>query len=70
VSFRTRLTLFFLLIVVAPMLGVGLLVAELQRQSQIDEADARLSTALHTARTVYQGALRSVRCATRTGWPI
>jgi len=56
VSFRTRLTLFFLLIVVAPMLGAGLLVAELQRQSQIDEADARLSTALHTARTVYQDA--------------
>ena len=45
-SFRTRLTLFFVLIVVLPMVAVGVLVTQLGAESRTGKADVRLSEAL------------------------
>ena len=42
-SFRTRLTTFFLLIVIVPMIGVGALVLRLINDSQQAKVEARAS---------------------------
>jgi len=55
VSFRGRLALFFLLIVAIPIAAIAVLVAEVTRDSNAGKADARLSTALTTALSVYEG---------------
>jgi diguanylate cyclase (GGDEF)-like protein len=57
-SFRARLTSFFLLIVVVPMIGVGLLVFNLINQSRDGKADARANGLASAAASVYrsQGA--------------
>jgi diguanylate cyclase (GGDEF)-like protein len=52
-SFRTRLTSFFVLIVVLPMIGVGLLVFKLIGQSEQGKADARASGLASAAASVY-----------------
>jgi diguanylate cyclase (GGDEF)-like protein len=52
-SFRTRLTLFFVLIVVVPMIALAVLVSELSRESRTGKADARLSSSVQTALAVY-----------------
>jgi diguanylate cyclase (GGDEF)-like protein len=62
-SFRTRLTLFFLLIVVLPMIAVAVLVSELSRESRTGKADARLSSSVQTALAVYGDELRQSRRA-------
>jgi diguanylate cyclase (GGDEF)-like protein len=54
VSFRGRLALFFLLIVVIPIAAIALLVVDVTRDSQDGKADARLSTGLTTALQVYE----------------
>ena len=56
-SFRARLALFFLLIVVIPVAAIALLVVEVTRDSQAGKADARLSTGLTTALSVYERAV-------------
>src|SRR5881275_460281 len=48
-SFRTRLTSFFILIVVIPMLAVGFLVFRLISDSEQGKADARASGVASTA---------------------
>jgi diguanylate cyclase (GGDEF)-like protein len=53
-SFRGRLTLFFLLIVVLPMVAVAVLVAQVTTQSRNGKADARLAAGLQTALSVYR----------------
>ena len=53
-SFRGRLALFFLLIVVIPIAAIALLVIDVTSDSQEGKADARLSTGLTTALTVYE----------------
>jgi diguanylate cyclase (GGDEF)-like protein len=53
-SFRGRLALFFLLIVVIPVAAIALLVVNVTRDSQSGKADARLSTAVSTALSVYE----------------
>ena len=53
-SFRGRLALFFLLIVVIPIAAIALLVIDVTSDSQEWKADARLSTGLTTALTVYE----------------
>ncbi|HEY2769354.1 MAG TPA: diguanylate cyclase [Solirubrobacteraceae bacterium] len=53
-SFRTRLTSFFLLIVVVPMIGVGLLVFNLINQSRDGKADARANGLASAAASVYE----------------
>jgi diguanylate cyclase (GGDEF)-like protein len=53
-SFRTRLTSFFILIVVVPMIAVGFLVFRLISDSEQGKADARASGLLTAATRVYQ----------------
>ena len=53
-SFRTRLTSFFLLIVVIPMLAVGFLVFRLIGDSQQGKADARANGAATAAASLYE----------------
>ena len=55
-SFRTRLTSFFVLIVVVPMAAVGFLVFRLIDDSQSGKADARAAGVASTAASVYQRA--------------
>jgi len=53
-SFRTRLTSFFVLIVVTPMLAVGFLVFRLISDSQEGKADARANGLATAAASLYQ----------------
>ena len=53
-SFRGRLALFFLLIVVIPIAAITLLVVDVTNDSQDGKADARLSTGLTTALEIYE----------------
>jgi diguanylate cyclase (GGDEF)-like protein len=55
-SFRTRLTSFFVLIVVVPMAAVGFLVFRLIDDSQSGKADARASGVASAAASVYSNA--------------
>ena len=65
-SFRLRLTLFFLIIVVLPMVALAVLVSQIAADSESGKADARLSAQLRTATTVYEGAAEdSARVARR-----
>jgi diguanylate cyclase (GGDEF)-like protein len=54
VSFRGRLTLFFLLIVVVPMVAVAVLVTQVTSESESGKADARLDAGLETALARYR----------------
>jgi diguanylate cyclase (GGDEF)-like protein len=56
VSFRLRLTLFFVLIVVVPMVALAVLVSQIAADSESGKADARLGAGLRTATTVYESA--------------
>src|SRR3954452_19540491 len=53
-SFRTRLTSFFVLIVVIPMLAVGFLVFRLISDSQEGKADARANGVATAAASLYE----------------
>src|SRR5215211_692476 len=53
-SFRGRLTLFFLLIVVLPMIAVAVRVTQIVTESTNGKADARLAEGLDSALTVYR----------------
>src|SRR5215217_6928348 len=53
-SFRGRLTLFFLLIVVLPMIAVAVLVMQIVTESTNGKADARLAEGLDSGLTVYR----------------
>jgi diguanylate cyclase (GGDEF)-like protein len=67
-SFRGRLTLFFLLIVVLPMIAVAVLVTQVTTQSRNGKADARLAAGLETALSVYRDdAARAQRAANQLG---
>jgi diguanylate cyclase (GGDEF)-like protein len=55
-SFRTRLTSFFILIVVIPMLAVGFLVFRLLNDSEQGKADARASGLASAATSLYESA--------------
>jgi diguanylate cyclase (GGDEF)-like protein len=65
VSFRGRLTLFFLLIVVLPMIAVGVLVVLVTNESDNAKADARLDAGLDTALVVYRDANAAAERATQ-----
>jgi diguanylate cyclase (GGDEF)-like protein len=54
VSFRGRLTLFFLLIVVLPMVAVAVLVTHVTNESESGKADARLDAGLDAALATYR----------------
>ncbi|MDX6581749.1 MAG: hypothetical protein QOI10_933 [Solirubrobacterales bacterium] len=55
-SFRLRLTLFFVLIVALPMVALAVLVSQVASDSESGKIDARLSAELRTATTVYEQA--------------
>jgi diguanylate cyclase (GGDEF)-like protein len=63
-SFRRRLTLFFVLIVVLPMIALAVLVNEVAGDSESGKADARLAAGLETAISIYE---RSVQDAQEAG---
>src|SRR5258708_12478518 len=55
-SFRTRLTSFFVVIVIAPMLAIGVLAFRLIGDSQRGKADARAAGLSAAASSVYDAA--------------
>jgi len=64
-SFRGRLTLFFLLIVVLPMIAVAVLVTQIVTESTNGKADARLAEGLDSALTVYRDDATAARDAAK-----
>lgn len=60
-SFRGRLTLFFLLIVVLPMVAVAVLVSVVADDSRTGKADARLGASTETALALYDEQLAEGR---------
>jgi diguanylate cyclase (GGDEF)-like protein len=58
-SFRSRLTTFFVLIVIVPMVGVGFLVFRLIADSQQGKVDARASGLATAAQSLYESASAS-----------
>ena len=62
-SFRGRLTLFFLLIVVLPMIAVAVLVTQVTNQSSNGKADARLAAGLESARSLYRDDAKAAKRA-------
>jgi len=68
VSFRGRLTLFFLLIVVLPMIALAVLVTQVETQSGNGKADARLASGLQVSLAVYRrDVARAKVAATQLG---
>jgi diguanylate cyclase (GGDEF)-like protein len=65
VTFRRRLTLFFVLIVVVPMVALAALVLEVAGSSRTGKSDARLAAGLETALTVYRAELAEAERAVR-----
>jgi diguanylate cyclase (GGDEF)-like protein len=67
-SFRTRLTLFFGLIVIVPMVALGVMGARLIGDSERGKADARASAQLTSAVTLYErSAARGLKAARVVG---
>jgi diguanylate cyclase (GGDEF)-like protein len=64
-SFRGRLTLFFLLIVVLPMIVLAVLVTQIATDSTNGKADARLAEGLDSALTVYRDDAAAARDAAK-----
>ncbi len=60
-SFRTRLTSFFVVIVALPMVAVGFLVFRLISQSEQGNADARANGLATAAASIYQSELAAAR---------
>ena len=58
-SFRGRLTVFFVAIVVVPMIAVAVLVIQVTADSSDGKADARLAGGLATAQELYDEALHA-----------
>src|SRR3954468_12544367 len=67
-SFRTRLRLFFLLIVIVPMISVTLIVFRLIAESENGQADARVAARQDAAISLYYDARdQANRLAARLG---
>jgi diguanylate cyclase (GGDEF)-like protein len=60
-SFRARLTIFFVVIVVVPMVAIGVLMFSLINDSQQGKADARAGGIAATAGSLYQSEAASAR---------
>lgn len=65
-NFRGRLTLFFVLIVIVPMIAVAVLVIQVTDASRSGKADARLDQGLTTATTLYDDDLAQAGRAANT----
>ena len=64
-SFRGRLTLFFLLIVVLPMIAVGVLVSHVTSESESGKSDARLDAGLDAALGTYDADVSEAQRAAK-----
>jgi diguanylate cyclase (GGDEF)-like protein len=64
-SFRNRLRLFFLIIVIVPMVAVALVLFQLVRRSEDARIDAQLSQAQYSAQGLYAAEQRRAAVATR-----
>jgi diguanylate cyclase (GGDEF)-like protein len=64
-SFRSRLTLFFVAIVVVPMISVGVLVFVLIADNETGKTDARVAQAQAAARGVYREGVNEAGAAVR-----
>ena len=64
-SFRTRLTLFFVLIVILPMVAVAIVVSRLVGESETGKADARVNQGEVAAFSLYDDARRAADGALR-----
>src|SRR6185437_3802693 len=65
-SFRTRLTSFFVLIVVVPMVAIGFLGFRLISDSETGKADARASGLASAAMSLYQSDATAARADAAT----
>ena len=65
-SFRRRLTSFFVLIVIVPMIGVGILVFSLISASQAGKANARAAALLTVANQIYATNVATARDDAKT----
>src|ERR1700722_2714699 len=65
-SFRTRLTGFFVLIVVVPMIAVGFLVFRLISDSEHGKADARADGLASAAASLYNAEITDARADAQT----
>ena len=64
-SFRARLTLFFVLIVIVPMVAVTLVIFRLLSENETGKADARVAQAQTSAMGLYQDFVRRGQAAVR-----
>src|SRR4051795_13256217 len=55
VSFRSRLLLFFMIIVIVPMVAVALVLFSITEDSETGKADAQIAQGLRAAFAVYDG---------------
>src|SRR3954469_11666537 len=55
VSFRSRLLLFFMIIVIVPMIAVALVLFSITADSETGKADAQIAQGLRAAFAVYDG---------------
>ena len=65
-SFRNRLRLFFVVIVIIPMIAVGLVLFELVSKSQQSQTDAQLSEVQRVALNLYQASAQRANAAGRS----
>jgi len=65
-SFRARLTIFLLLIVVVPMVAIGVLMFRLINDSEQGKADARVSALAAAAGSLYESEMASARTDAET----
>jgi nitrogen fixation/metabolism regulation signal transduction histidine kinase len=66
ISFRARLTIFFVLIVVVPMVAIGVLMFRLINDSEQGKADARVSALAAAAGSLYESEVASARTDAET----
>src|SRR5581483_95938 len=64
-SFRSRLSLFFVAIVIVPMVAVGVVVFKLISDNEAGKADARVAAAANVGVGLYRDALAHGRAAAR-----
>ena len=64
-SFRSRLRLFFALIVIVPMIALGIVLFALTARTETGKADAGIGTAARTALAVHREAAAAARPALR-----
>ena len=60
-SFRTRLGLFFLLMVAIPIAAIAVLASDVTGDSQAGKADAQVSTGLEAAISIYEDEVAAAR---------